>query len=69
MFTTGVGTLTAQVLGRLDSSSGIFHSQSASLSGTGLFRGVTGSVTLDGVENLQKGSFTETIRGLLCVGR
>jgi len=66
-FTTALGTMTAQVAGTLDSSSGAFESRSTSLTGTGLFRHVTGNVRLVGVENLQTGAFSETISGRLCV--
>ena len=66
VFTTRLGVLTAQVTGTLDTSTGAFQSQSTSLSGTGLFRGVTGNVKLAGTENLATGAFTETITGRLC---
>jgi hypothetical protein len=65
-FTTTIGTLTAQVAGSVNTATGAFASQSTSLSGTGAFRGVTGSLKLVGTENLQTGAFTETITGRLC---
>jgi hypothetical protein len=65
-FTTAIGTLTAQVAGSVNTATGAFASQSTSLSGTGAFRGVTGSLKLVGTENLQTGAFTETITGRLC---
>jgi hypothetical protein len=68
VFTTRIGTLTAQVDGTLDTATGAFRSVSNSLTGTGLFRGVTGKVTLAGTENLTTGAFTETITGRLCAG-
>jgi hypothetical protein len=68
VFTTRVGTLTAQVRGTLDTATGAFRSDSTSLTGTGLFKGVTGNVRLVGTENLVTGAFTETITGRLCAG-
>jgi hypothetical protein len=65
-FTTAIGTLTALVAGSVNTATGAFASQSTSLSGTGAFRGVTGSLKLVGTENLQTGAFTETITGRLC---
>jgi hypothetical protein len=67
-FTTPIGTMTAQVTGTLDTATGAFRSDSTSLTGTGLFRGVKGNVTLIGTENLATGAFTETITGRLCAG-
>jgi hypothetical protein len=68
VFTSALGTLTAQVAGTFDVASGAFHATSTGLSGTGLLRRVTGQVTLDGQENLASGTFTETITGRLCAG-
>jgi hypothetical protein len=68
VFTTPLGTLTAQLTGSLDSATGSFQSDSTSLTGTGLFRRVSGKVRLVGVENLLTGSFTETVTGRLCIG-
>jgi hypothetical protein len=34
---------------------------------TGKLAGATGNLTLDGVENLADGSFTETITGSICL--
>ena len=67
-FTGRGGSLTAQVAGTLDLATGAFTSTSTGLSGTGAFRGVTGSVTLTGVEDLATGAFTETVAGVLCQG-
>jgi hypothetical protein len=66
-FTTLVGRLTAQVTGTLDTATGDFRSDSTSLTGSGLFRGVSGHVTLAGNENLVTGTFTEKITGRLCL--
>ena len=47
--------------------SGAFHAASTSVAGSGLLRGVGGSVTLAGVEDFATLTFTETITGRLCV--
>jgi hypothetical protein len=66
VFTTAIGTLTAQVDGSVNTATGAFASQSTSVDGTGAFRGVSGNLRLVGTENLQTGAFTETITGRLC---
>jgi hypothetical protein len=66
VFTSPAGTLTAQVAGTFDVASGAFRATSTSLAGTGLLRGVTGSVTLAGLEDFATLRFTETITGRLC---
>ena len=68
VFATRIGTLTAQVQGTLDLGTGAFRSESTSLTGTGLFKGVTGNVKLVGTENLATGAFIETITGRLRSG-
>jgi hypothetical protein len=50
-FTSPAGTLTAQVAGTFDVASGAFRATSTSIAGTGLLRGVAGSVTLAGLED------------------
>jgi hypothetical protein len=66
-FTNGLGTLTAQVAGTFDVASGAFRATSTSLTGTGLLRGVSGSVTLEGLEDFATLRFTETITGRVCL--
>ena len=65
-FTNALGTLTAQVAGTFDVASGAFRATSTSLTGTGLLRGVSGSVTLVGLEDFATLRFTEAITGRLC---
>ena len=67
VFTNALGTLTAQVAGTFDVASGAFRATSTSLTGTGLLRGVSGSVTIEGVEDFATLRFTETITGRLCI--
>ena len=49
--------------------SGAFRATSTSLTGTGLLRGVTGRVTLAGLEDFATLRFNETITGRLCFSR
>jgi hypothetical protein len=67
VWTSALGTLTAQVVGTFDVATGAFRATSTSIAGTGLLRGVSGSVTLAGVEDFATLTFTETITGRLCV--
>ncbi len=69
VFTGRGGTLTVQLAGTLDTTTGMFDSRSTSITGTGVYRWVSGTLRLVGVENLQTGAFTETITGRLCVPR
>ena len=66
VFTSDIGTITAQTAGTLDIATGLFVSRSADLTGTGAFRGVTGRISLRGTVDLTDGSFTERISGRLC---
>jgi hypothetical protein len=67
VFSSALGTLTAQVADNFDVASGAFQAASTSIAGTGLLRGVSGSVSLAGVEDFATLTFTETITGRLCV--
>jgi len=66
VFTTKNGTLTANVAGTFDVTSGAFNASGPVSAGTGNLAGTTGSLTFAGVENLATGVFTETITGTLC---
>jgi hypothetical protein len=68
VFSSPPGTLTAQVAGTVDLTTGAFLATSTSITGTGLLRGITGRVTLVGHESLTTGGFTETLTGQLCGG-
>ena len=69
VFTGLGGTLTAQVTGTLDVTTGVFTSTSTSVTGTGLLRRVTGDLTFTGTEDLATRAFTEAIHGHLCLAR
>ena len=66
MFTAKHGTLTANVAGTFDVTSGAFNAFGPVSAGTGNLAGATGILTFAGVENLTTGVFTETITGTLC---
>jgi len=68
VFTTKHGTLTANVSGTFDVSTGEFAATGPISGGTGKFAGATGTLTFSGVENLTTGAFTETVTGTLCRG-
>ena len=65
-FTNALGR-SARWHGTFDVASGAFRATSTSLTGTGLLRGVSGSVTLEGLEDFATLRFTETITGRLCL--
>jgi hypothetical protein len=66
VFTAKHGTLIANVAGTFDVTSGAFNASGPVSGGTGNLAGVTGILTLAGVQNLATGVFTETITGALC---
>lgn len=65
-FTTNQGTLTVTVAGTLDAATGEFSASGPVSAATGKLAGATGSLTLQGVEDLSDGSFVETITGEIC---
>ncbi len=70
VFTARVGaaTLTAQVNGGVDVSTGDFSATSTSVRGTGVLAPVSGQLQFTGHEDLSTGAFGEDITGRLCVG-
>lgn len=70
MFTpraSSLGTLTAQVTGAFDLSTGEFHASSTSITGTGLLRHITGDLSIAGTEDLTTLRFTEVLTGRFCL--
>jgi hypothetical protein len=67
VFHTYRSTLTLTVTGTVDLSTGVFTTTGPVTGATGYLRGVTGNLTLAGVEDLTTGSFTERITGRLCL--
>jgi hypothetical protein len=67
-FFTQRGTLTLDLEGALDLSTGEFTSSGPVRSGTGRFAGAVGTISLDGLQDLTDpaGSFTETVTGEVC---
>ena len=68
-FTTNRGTLSVDLDGTLDLTTGDFQASGDVSGGTGKLDGATGTLTLAGVQNLldPAGSFTETVSGEVCV--
>jgi hypothetical protein len=68
-FTTNRATLTVDLDGTLDLTTGEFAASGDVSGATGKLEGATGSLTLVGVQNLldPSGSFTETVSGEICV--
>jgi hypothetical protein len=67
--TTNRGTVTLDLTGRLDVTTGQFSASGPIVAATGKLSGATGSPTLTGVQDLTDpaGSFTETVSGSICV--
>lgn len=68
-FATRKGTLLVTVTGSIDQADGRFESTSTGISGSDGLEGATGELTLDGVQNLVDGSFTEDVDGRVCIER
>jgi hypothetical protein len=66
-FTTNRATLTVTVAGLLDVVTGEFSASGPVTDATGKLAGATGTLQLDGVEDLSTGSFVEEVTGLVCV--
>lgn len=66
-FTTRQATLTVALAGTFDVATGAFVTTGAVASATGKLSGASGTLTLDGVEDLTTGKFTEEVSGLICV--
>ncbi len=66
VLTTKHATLTVQLTGTFDVSTGAFTATGPISGATGKLTGATGTLTLTGVEDLATGAFTETIDGTLC---
>lgn len=68
-FATNRATLTIDLDGTLDLTTGAFGASGDVGAATGKLAGATGTLTLAGVQNLldQAGGFTETVSGEICV--
>jgi hypothetical protein len=67
VITTRHGTVTADIMGTIDTSTGEFSAAADITSGTGKLEGAVGILSFEGVEDLVTGRFTEHIGGVLCV--
>jgi hypothetical protein len=67
--TTNRGTVTVDLTGTLDVTTGQFSASGPIVAATGKLSGATGSLTLAGVQDVTDpaGSFTETVSGSICV--
>ena len=63
------GTMTVDVLGTFDVSTGAFNASGPVTGGTGTFAGSSGSLTFAGTQNLSTGAFTETVTGTVCLDK
>src|SRR5712691_8523320 len=66
VLTTKHGTLSVDLVGTFDVTTGAFSATGPISGGTGNLAGATGALTFTGVENLTTGAFTETIAGTVC---
>jgi hypothetical protein len=66
-FTTNNGTLTVTVAGTLDVATGAFGASGVMTSATGQLAGATGTLSLNGIEDLSTGAFVEDVDGEVCV--
>jgi len=64
--TTKHGTLTAAIMGSLDTITGEFSATANVTSGTGKLESAYGMLSLEGVEDLATGRFVEEIGGIVC---
>ena len=66
-FITNKGTLTVTITGTFDVVSGNFIAAGPVTASTGKLAGATGSLLLDGIEDLATGKFVEDVSGSICV--
>ncbi len=66
-FTTKQSTLIAAVAGTFDVLTGAFLTTGPVTATTGKLSGATGTLTLEGIQDLSTGKFVEDISGLICV--
>lgn len=67
VFTTSQATLSVTVTGTFDVSTGEFASTGPVTAATGKLAGATGTLLLEGIEDLSTGAFAEDVSGLVCV--
>jgi hypothetical protein len=66
-FTTHQATLTVTVTGTFNVATGNFVATGPVTAATGKLAGATGTLLLEGVEDLTTGKFVEDVSGLICV--
>jgi hypothetical protein len=66
-FTANKATLTVTVTGTFNVETGNFMASGPVTAATGKLAGATGTLVLDGIEDLTTGTFVEDVGGLICV--
>ncbi len=66
-FTTRQATLTVALTGTFNVATGAFVTTGPVTTATGKLAGATGTLTLEGTQDLSTGRFTEEVSGLICV--
>jgi hypothetical protein len=66
-FTSNKATLTVTVTGTFNIATGNFMASGPVTDATGKLSGATGTLVLDGIEDLTTGAFAEDVDGLICV--
>jgi hypothetical protein len=66
-FTTNRATLTVTVTGTLDVVTGAFSASGPVTDGSGKLEGATGSLSINGIQDLATGRFEEDVTGEICV--
>ena len=67
VFTVNRATLTVLIDGTINVVTGAFSAFGDVSAATGKLEGATGTLFFDGVQNLDDGTFTETVTGQICV--
>jgi hypothetical protein len=67
VFTTKRATLTVTVAGTFDTNTGEFIASGPVTGATGKLAGATGTLLLDGIQDLANGTFVEDVTGVVCV--
>ena len=67
MFTTNRATLTVTVTGTLDVATGGFSASGPVTDASGKLEGATGTLSINGIQDLVTGRFEEDVTGKICV--
>ena len=67
VFTTNNATVTVTVAGTFDVATGEFSASGMVTEATGKLAGATGTLLLEGLQNMSDGTFVENVTGTICV--